>query len=589
MSYIYTFIAPNFINISYLMTFGIVNIFQIFGALAFFIFGMKMMSEGIQRAAGDQLRNILQTMTKNRFFGLLTGFFTTALVQSSSATTVMTVSFVNAGLVTLVQSAGIMMGANIGTTVTAWIISIIGQVSLSSLSIPLFAVGVPMLFRDKGNYRYWGEFIIGFGILFLSINFLQNAIPSIEENTIAFKALEEYTGWGIFSRIIFVFIGALVALVLQSSTAAMAITMALCVKGWLPIEIGAAMVLGENIGTTVTAEVASLVGNTAARRAARIHSIFNLIGVFWMIILLPMILPLIIGFVEQFRGLFVGHVPIEENLSLLDQNKSFTLAAFHTVFNLLNVLFLIGFVPLLVKVAIWSVRTKEDDEEDSARLKFISSNIRTPELATIELMKETSHFGEIVQTMHKFCTELINSVENKTRKKLYKKIRKYEKITDRIEIEITEYVTKLTNEEITQNTSKKLRSILNVCNDLERIGDIYYQISKTVEEKNENRIYFLPQQRNNLNEMLGLVAKAHKVMNTNLASNDYSKLTKEEASIIKKQISKLRNKLREDNLSDLSLEGYNVKSAMVYNNIFISLSKIGDNIMNVTESLVGEI
>ncbi len=569
------------------MSFGLINIFQILGALAFFIFGMKMMSEGIQRAAGDQLRNILQAMTKNRFFGLLTGFFTTALVQSSSATTVMTVSFVNAGLVTLVQSAGIMMGANIGTTVTAWIISFIGEVSLSSLSIPLFALGVPLLFRDKGNYRYWGEFIIGFGILFLAINFLQSAIPSIEDNNIAFKALEEYTEWGILSRILFVFVGALVAIILQSSTAAMAITMALCVKGWLPIEIGAAMVLGENIGTTITAEIASLVGNTAARRAARIHSFFNVIGVIWMIILLPIILPFISDFVVQFRGLFVGHVPIEENLSLLNQNKSFKLAAFHTVFNLMNVLLLIGFVPLLVKLAVWSVRSKEEDE-DTTRLKFISSSIRTPELATIELMKETSHFGEIVQSMHKFSADLINSVENKTRKKLHKKIKKYEGITDRIEIEITDYVTKLTNEKITSSTSLKLRSILNICNDLERIGDIYYQISKTVEEKNEKRIYFLPEQRNNLNEMLSLVGKALKIMNSNLASNDYSKLTKDEALEVLREIKSLRNKLRENNLSDLGTEGYNVKSAMVYNNIYISLSKIGNNIMDVTKSLVGE-
>jgi len=222
------------------------------------------------------------------------------------------------------------------------------------------------------------------------------------------------------------------------------------------------------------------------------------------------------------------------------------------------------------------------------RLKFISSSIRTPELATIELMKETSHFGEIVQSMHKFSADLINSVENKTRKKLHKKIKKYEGITDRIEIEITDYVTKLTNEKITSSTSLKLRSILNICNDLERIGDIYYQISKTVEEKNEKRIYFLPEQRNNLNEMLSLVGKALKIMNSNLASNDYSKLTKDEALEVLREIKSLRNKLRENNLSDLGTEGYNVKSAMVYNNIYISLSKIGNNIMDVTKSLVGE-
>ena len=550
---------------------------------------MKMMSEGIQRAAGLQLRNVLRTMTKNRYVGVLTGFFTTALVQSSSATTVMTVSFVNAGLVTLVESAGIMMGANIGTTVTAWIISVIGlEINLSTISIPLFALGVPLLFTERSNSKYWGEFIIGFGILFLSLNFLQAAIPAIEDNSSMLNALKQYTDWGILSRILFVFIGALITIVVQSSTAAMAITLALCFKGWLPLDIAAAMVLGENIGTTITAEIASLVGNTAARRSARIHSIFNLIGVAWMIIVLPYFLPWISSFVEHSSGLFEGHVATEENLSNINKNRTFTLAAFHTVFNLLNVLLLLGFVKFLVKAAIWSVPDTEEDQ-DTTRLKFISSSTRTPELATIELMKETAHFGEIVSEMNKFAAELINSTENKRRSKLYKKLKKYEKITDKIEIEITEYITKLSNAEITSRTSLRLRSILNICNDLERIGDIFYQISKTIEEKNKNRTYFLPQQRNNINKMLELISEAFKVMNDNLSTDNYTTVTKDKAVELEKKINKLRKKLRDENLSELGSEGYNVKSAMVYNNIFSALEKVGDHIINVTEAVVGEI
>lgn len=569
------------------MEFGLSNILQILGSLAFFIFGMKMMSEGIQRAAGNQLRSILQRMTKNRFVGVLTGFFTTALVQSSSATTVMTVSFVNAGLVTLTQSVGIMMGANIGTTVTAWIISIVGQVDLGVLSIPLFALAVPLIFLNRGTSKYWGEFIIGFGILFLSINFLQGAIPSIGDNPEFLKSLEKYTDYGILSRIFFVFIGSIIAIILQSSTAAMAITMALCYKGWLPLDIGAAMVLGENIGTTITAEIASLVGNTAARRSARIHSFFNIIGVIWMIILLPYFIPIISDFVGNFSGLFEGHVLSNDSLSQVNKNTTFTLAAFHTVFNVLNVLLLVGFAKYLVKASIWSVKDNEDDS-DKTRLKFISSSIRTPELATIELMKETSHFGQIVSEMNKFTKELINSRENKERKKRYKRLKSYEKISDRIEIEITEYITKLSNEEITNDTSLQLRSILNICSELERIGDIYYQVSLVLKDKNESNVYFLPDQRNSINEMLDLIGEAFKIMVSNLDVSNYKLISKEEANKKEKQINKLRDYLREENLNQIGEEGYNIKSAMVYNNVFNSLEKVGDHIYSISEAVTSD-
>ncbi|MFT4568701.1 MAG: phosphate:Na+ symporter, partial [Saprospiraceae bacterium] len=286
------------------MDFGIWNVLQIAGSLAFFIYGMKMMSEGVQRAAGSQLRNILRAMTKNRYLGVLTGFLVTALVQSSSASTVMTVSFVNAGLLSLVESAGIMMGANIGTTVTGWLISILGfKIKLSAYSIPLFAIGLPMLFSSWGKVKYWGEFIIGFAILFLGLSYLKDAVPDIGDSPEILEFLKGFTEWGIFSRILFVFIGALVTIIVQSSSAAMAITLTMCAQGWLPFEIAASMILGENIGTTITAELASMVGNTNAKRSARIHSVFNIIGVVWMVILLPVLLPLLGTFVQNVMGL----------------------------------------------------------------------------------------------------------------------------------------------------------------------------------------------------------------------------------------------------------------------------------------------
>jgi len=562
------------------MEFGLWDALQILGALAFFVYGMKIMSDGIQRAAGSQLRNILRSMTKNRFLGVFTGFLITALVQSSSATTVMTVSFVNAGLLSLVESAGVMMGANIGTTITGWLVSILGfKVKLAQYSIPLFAFAIPMILAGKGKLKYWGEFLLGFAILFLGLSYLKGAVPDLKGNPEVLDFLSSFTGWGIGSRIIFVLIGALVTVIVQSSSAAMAITLTMCAQGWLPFDVAAAMILGENIGTTITAELASLVGNTNAKRSARIHSMFNIIGVTWMVILLPLILPSLSKFIQSMgmgdpysaAGMPIG------------------LSAFHTCFNLLNVLILLGFVPLLVKAAIWSVPAKEEDDDSEGKLKFIGAGIRTPELATIELQKEVVHFGEITSRMSEFSKRLINSTDAKEQKKMLKKLKKYEKITDRLEIEITEYMTKLYNQEITAKTSLRLRSILNVCNDLERIGDIYYQVSKTIERKIEEKDYFLPEQRENINLMINSVDHAFAIMVENMKTPSYDDVTKDEAKSAEKAINSLRDKLRDENNKRIGNADYNSKTAMTYNNVFSSLEKVGDHIINVTEAIIGEI
>jgi phosphate:Na+ symporter len=562
------------------MNFGFTQLIEIAGSLAFFVYGMKLMSDGIQRAAGAQMRNILRTMTKNRFLGVFTGFITTAMVQSSSATTVMTVSFVNAGLLTLVESAGVMMGANIGTTITGWLVSVLGfKVKLTVLSIPLFAFGVPMLFSNRGKIKYWGEFIIGFAILFLGLGYLKDSVPDLKGNTEVLEFLQTFTQWGFLSRLFFVLVGTLVTIIVQSSSAAMAITLTMCAQGWLPFEVAAAMILGENIGTTITAEMASLVGNTNAKRSARIHSMFNIIGVTWMVIILPFFLPL-----------------LSEFLQILGLSDPFThpddmpigLSAFHTAFNLLNVIIMLGFVKWLVKMAIWSVK-ENADEDDDTKLKFISAGLRSPELATVELQKETAHFGEVTSRMSGFTKKLINSTDGKEQRKLIKKLNKFEKITDKMEIEITEYITKLSNQEITPRTSLRLRSILNVCNDLERIGDIYYQISKTLEQKIEDKLYFTPEQRNNLNEMSKKVDEAFVTMIQNLDNPHYTHVNKDKAIEIEDEINKLRDDFRKENLTKIGEEGYNVKSAMIYNNVFSSLEKVGDHIINITEAIVGEI
>lgn len=562
------------------MEFGIFDLFKIVGSLAFFVYGMKMMSDGIQRAAGSQMRNILRTMTKNRFLGVFTGFLTTAMVQSSSATTVMTVSFVNAGLLTLVESAGVMMGANIGTTITGWIISLLGfKIKVGMLSIPLFAIGVPMLFTSKGKMKYWGEFIIGFAILFLGLDYLKSSVPDLKGNTEALDFLAAFSDWGILSRVFFVFVGTLVTIIVQSSSAAMAITLALCAQGWLPFDVAAAMILGENIGTTITAELASLVGNTNAKRSARIHSLFNVIGVTWMVILLPVFLTGLTSFLESVG---MGN-PIKN-----PGDMPIGLSAFHTAFNLLNVLIMLGFVKWLVKVAIWSI-PERNDEDDDTKLKFIGAGLRTPELATVELQKETAHFGVVVSRMNGFARNLINETDGKKQRKLLKKLNKYENITDQMEIEITEYITKLSDQEITPRTSLRLRSVLNVCNDLERIGDIYFQVSKTIEQKNENKTYFTPEQRNNINDMMDKVDEAFHIMVINLNNPHYDQVSKEKAVDLEYDINKMRDKYRKENLTKVGEADYNVKSAMVYNNIYSSLEKVGDHIINVTEAVVGEI
>jgi len=564
------------------LSFGIGDAFQIVGALAFFIYGMKLMSDGIQRAAGSQMRNILRTMTKNRYLGVFTGFLITALVQSSSATTVMTVSFVNAGLLTLLESAGVMMGANIGTTITGWVVSLLGfKLKLATYSIPLFAFGVPMLFSKKGKLKYWGEFLIGFAILFLGLSYLKGAVPDLKNNPEVLQFLGKFTEWGFLSRVFFVFVGTLVTIIVQSSSAAMAITLTLCSQGILPFEVAAAMILGENIGTTITAELASLVGNTNAKRSARIHSMFNIIGVTWMVILLPYILPFLSDFVQSYFGMGDPYANPED--------MPIALSTFHTFFNLVNVLLLLGFVPWLVKMAIKTVPDKDGEDAHLNTLKFIDTMNKTPELATVELQKEVARYGEITTRMLDFSKELINSSDKKASYVLISKLKKYEEITDKFEKEITEYITNLSDKEMTHKTSIRLRSFFNICNDMERIGDIFYQLAKSTEDKMKRNIYFIPEQRNQLNELIEIVERAFGEMNHNLNLTSYDQVTLNKCYDLEEEINVQRNAMRRYNQENLGKELYDVKASMIFTNLFSSLERVGDHIVNINESAAGEI
>ncbi|MGM0479951.1 MAG: Na/Pi cotransporter family protein, partial [Bacteroidota bacterium] len=480
---------------------GIFRFFILIGSLGLFIYGMKVMSEGLQQAAGSKLRNLLGSITSNRVKGVLTGFGITSVVQSSSVTTVMTVSFVNAGLLTLVQSAGVMMGANIGTTVTGWIINIFGfKVSIGSYALIFIALGAPLLFFARQKIKAWASAIIGFAILFMGLGFLKDAVPELGPESPLVKFFVEYKDIPIVSTLIFVLLGAMVTIIVQSSSAAMALTMTLVASGIIPFEISAAMILGENIGTTITAELASTVGNVHAKRSARIHSLFNLVGVTWAVLLFPFIL----GGIEYFMiTIGVGN-PFENPA----EHANTGLAIFHTTFNLLNVLLLIWFVPNLVRIAERTVKSKGAQDEEF-HLDYIGSGyMSTPDLSLLEAKKEIAKFGEITSRMSRFSRSLLFEKSRKKQKKLHERIAKYEQITDRVEIEVANYLNKISEGELSGDTAVRIRGMNSIVNDLERIGDIYYQMSKTLERKSSEKIWFTPEQRNNLASMFDLVDRA---------------------------------------------------------------------------------
>jgi phosphate:Na+ symporter len=546
--------------------------------LGLFIFGMKLMSEGLQQSAGGRLRQILGSMTSNRYLGVLSGFLITALVQSSSATTVMTVSFVNAGLLSLVESAGVMMGANIGTTITGWLVSLFGfKVSLSSYALIIISVGAPMMFMARKNMHAWSNAIIGFAVLFMGLGFLKDAVPTLDENSAIIQFFSGFGDHPFMGRIMFVLLGTLVTVVVQSSSAAMTLTLTMVLKGIIPFEVGAAMILGENIGTTITAELASLVGNVHAKRSARIHSMFNIVGVTWMVLLMPFFVDGLLWFLEG-----VMHVDMTDH-----ESQTIALAAFHTGFNLTNVLLLIWFVPFLVKVAMRTVKSKGEDDE-IFKLEYIHGGLlATPELSVLEARKEVVKFAQLDHKMLVRVRDLINTTDNKKISKHIKKIAKYEDITDNLEKEISEYLGNVSASDLSVNSSNDLRAMLSIVNDLERIGDIFFEISKTIEKKVENKLWFEQSQRDRLNELVDKVEESMQIMEENL-SGSYSQVDITEAKRVENEINDLRNAMRKKHLKSIEKGDYKPAAGLSYSNIFSSLERIGDHVINVSEAVTGE-
>ena len=557
---------------------GLFKILVLMGSLGLFIFGMKLMSEGLQQTAGGSLRKILSSMTSNRIFGVASGFFITALVQSSSATTVMTVSFVNAGLLTLVESAGVMMGANIGTTITGWLVSLFGfKISLSSYALIFIALGAPLMFIKRKDTKAWGNTIIGFALVFMGLGFLKDSVPDLAADSSVVQFFTQFSNRPFIGRIAFVLLGTLVTIVVQSSSAAMALTLTLVSKDIIPFEVGAAMILGENVGTTITAEIASLVGNVHAKRSARIHSVFNIIGVTWMILLMPIFLNGITSFMQ-----YVWDINPTDG----KDGATIGLAAFHTVFNLTNVLALIGFVPWLVKVAQQTVKSRGEQDE-VYKLEYITSGIlATPELSLLEAKKEVAKFADLTFRMHAKTTELIFETENKKRAKLIKKMRKYEEVTDMMESEISAYLGKVSSSKLASQSSSDLRSMLSIINDLERIGDIYFEISKEIEKKTSQKLWFDQKQRDGLSSILKAVNSASNQMLQNL-NGKYSSINMQTVLQLEIRVNEMRDSLRKKHFKSMEKGDYNAQSGLIYSNIFASLERVGDHIINVSESASG--
>ena len=566
------------------MNYTLFDFLQLIGALGIFIYGMKVFSDGLQKVAGSRLRSILKGMTTSRLRGIFTGFTATTITQSSTTTTVMVVSFVNAGLITFIESTGVIMGANIGTTVTAWMVSIFGfKMQITPIAVALIGIFFPFLFFGKEKLKNLAEAMIGFGILFIGLEFIKDAVPNIQDNPEMFAFLDSFTEFGFLSLIIFVFVGTVLTLLTQSSSAATAITLVMLFQGWITFPIAAAMILGENIGTTVTANIAAIIGNVHAKRAARFHFVFNVFGVLWMLLLIN---PFLIGIDN------VMHYFMPEVGSVFDDTQEARAAAtlgislFHTTFNVLNVLLLFAFVPFIIKF-VERFQKEEEDSDQAFRLKYISGGLMSSsELSIAQAFKEIELFGRLIEKMH-YSFEGLFFRKQKKQEKFLKKIKKREQITDNIELEVAEYLTKISSSNLTESATRKIRLMHSIINDLERIGDIYFQMSKTFEHMDQEDIKLPNEARNEISKLLDTVREAIKIMRTNM-ENFGDDIDLNPAIEIEQEINERRDKMKDAHFKRLEDGTYNSKAGVIYLDYLTRLEKIGDHIFNVNEALAGK-
>jgi len=555
------------------MEYSFYDFLKFIGSLGLFLYGMKIMSEGLQKVAGDRLRSILTAMTTNRVTGVLTGVLITALIQSSSATTVMVVSFVNAGLLTLAESISVIMGANIGTTVTAWIISIFGfKVDMAAFALPLLAIALPLIFSGKSNRKSVGEFIFGFSFLFMGLSYLKANAPDLNANPEMLAFVQNYTDMGFFSILLFLFIGTILTMIVQASAATMAITLIMCANGWISLELGAALVLGENIGTTITANLAALTANTQAKRAALAHFVFNVFGVIWVLIIFHPFMQLVNWVVDTFFQTSNPEVAI-----------SYKLSAFHSIFNICNVCILIWGVKLIERTVCALIHPKEEDEEP--RLRFITGGmLSTAELSILQARKEIHLFAERTHRMFGMVQDLLHTEKDDDFNKLFSRIEKYENISDNMELEIANYLNQVSEGRLSSESKLQIRAMLREVTEIESIGDSCYNLARTINRKRQTNQDFTEKQYEHIHFMMKLTNDALAQMIVVVEKPEHQSIDINKSFNIENEINNYRNQLKNQNILDVNNKEYDYQMGVYYMDIIAECEKLGDYIVNVVEA-----
>lgn len=586
------------------MNYSIVDFISLLGSVCLFLYGMKVMSEGLQKVAGDRLRNILGVMTKNRFTGVLTGIVITALIQSSSASTVMVVSFVNAGLMSLQQSMAVIFGANVGTTATTWIISAFSfEVSISDYSILLLAIGVPMLFMKKSTYKSFGEFLIGFCFLFMGLDLISKYVPNLQENPEMLQFLTSYTSLGVWSVLIFFMIGIIVTMVAQSSAATFAITLIMCSQGWISFALGCSIILGGNIGTTITPVLASLSGNLAAKRTAMGHVLFNVLGSLVVLAIFHPFVELVADITKACDGINPLDISKAQEAgmrgtTLLDPAGGMTaraqscvalgLAMFPTVFNACNLLVMIWFTKLYVKIVCWIMPTRHKDEEEEFSLKYIGRGILSAsELNITQAQKEILVYGQRVQRMLGMARDLIHTDEKDDNyNTIYNRLEKYEEISDRMEIEIGSYLNRVAEGRLSPEGKMRVAGMLRIISEIESIADGCFNVAKTLQRKNQNHVSFAEPVMHEIDQMFAMVDDAMSNMIGLLEEMETPESSRIVAAYNKeREINNLRNKLRDGNIFNINNKEYDYQEGIFFMDLVGEAEKLGDYMLNVVEGV----
>ena len=565
-----------------------IQVLTLLGALGMFLYGMNLMSAGLQKAAGSKMRGFLTAMTSNPFKGVLSGLGITTVIQSSSATTVMTVGFVNAGLLTLSQAVGVIMGANIGTTVTAWLVSLLGfKADISLFAVPLMAVGFILSLAKSDKRRHISELIVGFSLLFLGLSLMKESVPDLRETPEVLSFIQNWTSYGFGSVLIFLVFGSVLTLVLQSSSATMALTLIMVNMGWIPFEMGAAMVLGENIGTTITANIAAAVGNANARRAALAHTLFNVFGVCWALLLFRPFLTLV-GATIGWMGL-PNPMEIDNSMTMTADESISTLygiSMLHTLFNLFNTMILIWFVNLIVRIVTTVIKDKKSAEEDSVKLKFIDAGpLSTAELAVGQARSEVIHFAEISRRIVEFVRRAVNAKSDKEFEDMRQRLVKYEEISDRIEYEIAQFLNALPEDSISEETRTETKRMYKIIGELESLGDSGESIGRILMRRNSHEKTFTAEQKAKLETLLVAIDKAYGVMIDNLKAEKLEPIGLRMATDCEIEINDIRNAIREEEIHQIETDGVNYQSSVYYLDTISELERMGDFIINISQAL----